>query len=315
MLRCEDVQKELEAFLRNDVDKPQRSLMQGHLEDCRDCSQALRQLTRLSEVLQSWQGPEPAPLMYEKLRSRMRSHESFRGRALPKSLVRKVVFRLAEVAAVVALTLSVSHWLGKPAPEIQDESATINLYLREHQDVAARAVHASLPAPPPARMHVDRHDILYYEFMDDPYEFARPGIIVRGPSPRRQVIRPEAPAISNGRTLTLSQARDAADFDLVSPPRLYPGYMLDQIRRIDGTDTLHLLYTDGIHTLSLFEQPLDGQRGLDAQDFREYAVYRNEGQPGGAILAWRDDARSYVLIGNAEMAQLMDMAQSVSAAK
>jgi hypothetical protein len=89
--------------------------------------------------------------------------------------------------------------------------------------------------------------------------------------------------------------------------------MLDSIRRIEGRDALHLLYTDGIHTLSLFEQPLDGNRGLGPQDFREYAVYRRAGQRGGTILAWRDHALSYVLIGNIDMAQLMDMSQSISA--
>ena len=91
--------------------------------------------------------------------------------------------------------------------------------------------------------------------------------------------------------------------------------MLDQIRRIEGRDAMHLLYTDGINTVSLFEQPLEGQRGLAPHDFREYAVYRTEGQAGGAILAWRDDVLSYVLIGNAEMSQLLDMAQSISAGK
>jgi len=65
----------------------------------------------------------------------------------------------------------------------------------------------------------------------------------------------------------------------------------------------------------LFEQPLDGQRGLSRQDFREYAVYRDKEQAGGTILAWRDDVRSYVLIGNTEMSQLMDMAQSISTGK
>jgi hypothetical protein len=78
---------------------------------------------------------------------------------------------------------------------------------------------------------------------------------------------------------------------------------------------MQLLYTDGINSVSLFEQSLDGQRGLEPQDFREYAVYRNKGQAGGTILAWRDDVRSYVLIGNTEMSQLMDMAQSISAGK
>ena len=78
---------------------------------------------------------------------------------------------------------------------------------------------------------------------------------------------------------------------------------------------MQLLYTNGINSISLFEQPLDGRRGLSRQDFREYAVYQSKGQDGGMILAWRDDALSYVLIGNNEMSQLMDMAQSISAAR
>ncbi len=246
-------------------------------------------------------------------KTRMKTHESFWGRTFTNPFVRKVAFQLAEVAAIVALTLSVSHWFLKPAPVVRDDSAVINFYLREHQGVVARTASLNLSPPEPARMRVSRHDILYYEFLDDRPEFMRPGIIVRGPSSQRKVIPPEAPAISNGHTLTLSQARKNVNFDLVSPPWLYPGYMLDNIRRIEDRDALHLLYTDGVNTLSLFEQPLDGERGLGPQDFREYAVYRNKGQAGGAILAWRDDALSYVLIGNAEMSQLMDMAQSISA--
>jgi len=196
-----------------------------------------------------------------------------------------------------------------------DDSATINLYLREHQDVIAQ--HASLNAatPRPAQMDVSQHDILYYEFLDDGPEYMRPGIVVRGPSYQRQISSPEAPAISNGHTLTLSEARKTVSFDLVSPLWLHPGYSLGQIRRIEGRDALQLQYTNGISSVSLFEQPLDGQRGLSRQDFREYAVYRNTEQAGGTILAWRDNACSYVLIGNTELSQLMNMAQSISAEK
>ena len=71
----------------------------------------------------------------------------------------------------------------------------------------------------------------------------------------------------------------------------------------------------GINSISLFEQPLDGQHALEPKDFREYAVYQNKGQAGGTILAWRDDVLSFVLIGNIEMSQLMDMARSISAGK
>ncbi len=198
---------------------------------------------------------------------------------------------------------------------VTDDSTTINLYLKEHRDVVARHVSLSQAAPHRAQMRVSRHDILYYEFFDDKPEYMHPGIIVRGPSSQSEIDSSEAPVISNGHTMTLSEARKNTDFELQAPPWLDPGYMLYQIRRIEGRDALQLLYTDGINSVSLFEQPLDGQHGLSRQDFREYAVYRDKEQAGGTILAWRDDVRSYVLIGNTEMSQLMNMAQSISAGK
>jgi len=165
------------------------------------------------------------------------------------------------------------------------------------------------------QMRVNQEDILYYELLDDQPEYMRPGIIVRGPSSLRQISSSESPVISNGHSLTLSEARKTAGFELQAPPWLDPGYRLDQARRIEGRDALQLLYTDGINSVSLFEQSLDGQRGLSRQDLREYAVYRNTGQAAGTILAWKDDVLSYVLIGNAEMSQLLNMAQSISAGK
>jgi hypothetical protein len=196
-----------------------------------------------------------------------------------------------------------------------DDSATINFYLEEHRDLVAQHASANSPAPQPAQVHVNQQDVLYYESFDNEPEYMNPGIIVRGPSSQHQIDSPEAPAISNGHTLTLPEAQKTADFELNAPARLFPGYSLDQIRRIEGRDALQLLYTDGINSISLFEQSLDGQRGLEPKDFREYAVYQNAGQAGGTILAWRDDALSYVLIGNIEMSQIMDMARAISAGK
>ena len=196
-----------------------------------------------------------------------------------------------------------------------DDSAIINLYAREHQDVVARHASLSPAQPEPMQIRVSQDDILYYELLDGQPETMRPGIIVRGPLSQSQISPPKAPIISNGHTLSLSEAKETANFDLVAPLWLPPGYELDQIRRIDGRDALQLLYTDGIDSVSLFEQPLDGQRGLEAKHFREYAVYRNIEQAAGTILAWRDHELSYVLIGNADMSQLMDMAQSISAGR
>jgi hypothetical protein len=196
-----------------------------------------------------------------------------------------------------------------------DDSATINFYLKEHQDFAAQNASMKSATAQPAQMRVSRHDILYYESFDDEPEYMSPGIIVRGPSYQSHLSSLQAPTISNGHALTLSEARKIAAFELKAPARLFPGYSLDQIRRIEGRDAMQLLYTDGINSISLFEQSLDGQHGLEPKDFREYAVYQNKGQAEGTILAWRDDALSYVLIGNIEMSQLMDMARAVSAGK
>jgi hypothetical protein len=195
------------------------------------------------------------------------------------------------------------------------DSTTIHFYLKEHQDVVAQHASMNQASVQPAQMRVNRHDILYYEFLDDGPGYMSPGIIVRGPSSQQEISSPEAPVISNGHTLTLSEARQAVNFDFVSPLWFHPGYSLDQIRRIEDCDALQLLYTDGISSVSLFEQPLDGQRGLSRQDFREYAVYSKAEQSEGIILAWRDDELSYVLIGNTDMSQLMDIAQSISAGK
>ncbi|MFC1763441.1 hypothetical protein ACFL6U_15350 [Planctomycetota bacterium] len=193
-----------------------------------------------------------------------------------------------------------------------DNSATINLYLEEHRDVVARHASFSAGISQPTQMRVSQDDILYYEFFDEGPEQTRPGIIVRGPSSPPEIASSETPVISNGHILTLSEAKETADFELRASLWLDPGYELDQIRRIDGRDALQLLYTDGIHSVSLFEQSLDGRRGLSHQDFREYVVYRKAEQAGGTILAWKDDTLAYVLIGNADMSQLMNIAQSIS---
>jgi len=194
-----------------------------------------------------------------------------------------------------------------------EESAIINFYAREHQDAVARYASLSPAQPGPMQIQVSQDDILYYELLDGRPETMHPGIIVRGPSSQGQISPPKAPIISNGHTLSLSEAKETANFHLVAPSWLLPCYRLDQIRKIEGRDALQLLYTDGIHSVSLFEQPLEGQSGLEPQDFRAYAVYQNKGQAGKTILTWKDEALSYVLIGNTELSQLMDIAQSISA--
>lgn len=323
MMRCEDIQKELEVFLSNDIDEPKRSEIESHLDKCQNCSRVLRQLTKLSEVLQTWKGIEPSPMMYEKLKTRMKAQGPFWRRIFTYSFAKKAALRFAEAAAIVVLTLFVSHLLQKPSLNVRDDLTTINFYLTEHQEAVAKILSTELTPQPTTRRYMDRDDILYYEYIDGFPRSTRPGVILRGPTSQRELSPPKASAISKGKILTLPQARDAVDFDLVVSQRLHPGYILDSIRKIDDYNSLHLVYTNGIDTLSLFEQPLNGEGGLAAQDFREYAVYRSVEPAAGwlerrgraTILAWSNGAVFFVLIGKMDMAQLMDMAQSISRTK
>ncbi len=312
-MKCEDIQKELEAFVDNDIDATQKNDIQAHLDECQDCSQALRQLIGLSRTLHTWPEIEPSPTMYEKLKTQVEAYESSRTKIFTGSFAKKAAFRFAEIVVIVILTLFVNHLFQKPEPEAYDNQATINLYLTEHQEAVMRTVSSEPPARLSTRMYMDRDDIMYYEFIDDFPEFARPGIILRGPASQPETTASETPAIANGHTLTLDEARGSVDFHLSAPPRFHPGYILDSIRKIEGHNALHLLYTNGIDTVSLFQQSLGDGRTLGAQDFREYAVYHNEGRAGGTILAWRGDNVFFVLISKADMSQLMDMSQSISA--
>jgi len=321
-MKCEDIQIKLKAFLSNDMDDQKKNEIQDHLNSCLNCSLYLQQLTRLSEVLQTWKGIEPSPQLLEKMKSRIKKDESLSRRIFTYTFLKKPVLRFAEVVAIVVFTLLISNLIQKPAQKASDDLATIDFYLTEHQEVVAQAVSAELAPQPPTRIYVDRENILYYEFIEDFPRSARPGIILRGPTSQREISPQKTPVISAGKILTLAQAKGAVDFSPVAPPRLHPGYILDSIKKIDDYNSLHLIYTNGIDTLSLFEQPLNGERGLVARDFREYAVYRSieptaglEGKSRATILAWNNGSVSFVLVAKMNMSQLTDMAQFISAEK
>jgi hypothetical protein len=320
-MNCEDIQKELKAFLDNDIDDQKKAEIQKHLDGCPNCSKDLEQLKKLSEVLHTWKGIEPSAHLYEKLKSRIEHKESFLGKAFTSSFIKKAAFRFAEIAAVAILTLFISRSLQKPAPVTGDALDTINLYLTEHQGAVIRTVSEESASEVETRISIPREAFYYYEHIDGFPQYSRPGVILKGPSKaQKEIPLPEAPSISKGEILDLPQARKAVDFEPVAPVRLHPGYILDSIRKIEDYNSLHLVYTNGINTLSLFEQSLDGEKGLAAQDFREYAVYRNieddefpmTAPDKATILAWRNGSISFILIGKEDMTRLMEIAQAVS---
>ncbi|MFC1765949.1 zf-HC2 domain-containing protein [Planctomycetota bacterium] len=326
MKKCEDLQERLEAYISNDIDDSKRIEIQIHLDECQSCSGVLRQLTRLSEMLQTWKGIEPSPRIYETLKARLKRTESSASawsRVFTYTFVKKVVFRFAEVAAVVVLTLFIRHSFQKPALKVPDDlPTTINFYLQEYQECVAQTVSEETSTQPMAQMSVGRDDILYYEFIDKFPKFTEQGLIIMGPLKREKIHSPKGLAIPEEHMLPNPRPWDAVDFDPMAPPRLEHGFVLDSIRKIAHHNSLHLLYTKGRDTISLFEQPSQGKGLLAAQNFREYATCRvvepdtgSQEQGRVTILAWTNGPLSFVLIGKKDMFQLMDIMRSISRTK
>jgi len=323
-MECEDIRKRLKAFLDDEVEEAERTTIQGHLGHCPNCAGVLRQLKQLAGVLQAWKAEEPPRDLYQRLKAGLESRESLWSKVLTPALIGRAALRFAEVATVVFITLAVSRYFQKPSPARPDDAlATINFYMTEHQEAVLQAASMEPAERPAARVTLSRDDIMYYEFIDDYRRVSRPGVILRGPSSSRDA-EAAAPAsdISSARALSLPQAQKALSFDPVAPSRIHPGYILDTITKVAGRESLHLLYTNGIDTFSVFEQPLGGKQGLAAQDFREYAVYRSStpaesagNQAGTTILAWKNTHVSFVLIGRADMSRLMEIAQAFSDAR
>jgi hypothetical protein len=219
----------------------------------------------------------------------------------------------------VILTLLISNLLQKPAPKAVEDLVPLDLYMKEHQGVVVQTVSSDLLTQPATKMSLDQDEIIYFEFFDNHPKFTKSGIILKGIKHRHKIRLPKAPTITKGQLLSSAQVRESVDFDPVMPPRLPDEYNLDSIRKIGNYNCLHLLYTKGIKSLSLFEQPSKYKEGLSSQDFREYAVYSTsipeidlyeEGET--IILAWSNGQLSFVLIGRAEMSQLMDIVHAIN---
>jgi hypothetical protein len=325
-MKCEDIRKELVAFLCKETEDQTKKGVQNHLAECTDCARELQQQKRLSAILQTWKGIDPPLQLFEKLESQIEDNPSFWGWIFTRAFLKKAALRFVEVAVIVAATLIIGHQLWKQDTAVPTSYVypdIISLYLNEHRGAALQTVSQDVFAQTETRISLRREDILYYEHIDSFSRTRRPGIILRRPKKsQREFGQPEKPSISKGKILTSAQARKAVDFAWVAPSRLHPGYILDSIRKIDNFNCLHLVFTNGIDTISLFEQPLNVERRLAARDFREFAVYRSteramekgRSQEEATILAWKDRAISFVLIAKLDMSRLMDMTQFISAA-
>jgi negative regulator of sigma E activity len=116
---------------------------------------------------------------------------------------------------------------------------------------------------------------------------------------------------------TLPNAIPDAGFKPITPKYLPEGFVLSGavVSTIKGVRNLHLLYSDGIRSLSLFENATD--RAIDFQGLAPQSIsfekhdaqYVRDGPT--TLLAWREEGLAFALVGDLDLKELVRIATSV----
>lgn len=116
----------------------------------------------------------------------------------------------------------------------------------------------------------------------------------------------------------VGRTSDEAGFKAASPRYLPDGFHIigAESSMVDGVHNIHLLYSDGIHTLSLFENDVGSSPdfgGLKPSTIRfdgHDASYVKDGPT--LLLTWRDHGLALTLIGDLDLKSLTDIAGSIA---
>jgi hypothetical protein len=196
--------------------------------------------------------------------------------------------------------------------EPESQELIFNFYLKEHKNAAIQQV-SHLDQPSQKSVEIKDDDVLYYDTIREERQ-GEAGLILR--APRRpnvpaQISTPQAKQIADSHSLNLEQAHKSVTFKVAAPQTLYPGYLLESIRKLEGKNCIHLIYTNGINTLSVFEQSMASEEKLHPNDFKEYIMYSKEGTDPANIIGWNSSGVSFTVIGNEDFPKLINITREI----
>jgi len=160
MNRCSDIEKNLPAYLEDDITLQEKKLIGEHLETCTDCRKTLEGLKKTRDLVRSLEEIEPPPWFKQKIMARVREEA-----AEKKGIFRKLFFPMhikipIEVFAtclVVVMALYVFKTTGPEIKSLQTPSETTQTadypYKQDKQNVQ--------PVPAPAAKGKKIHEEHY----------------------------------------------------------------------------------------------------------------------------------------------------------
>lgn len=119
-MECQDIRKNLSAYLEGMVSPEDQELIDQHLASCRACSTALYELNRTGEVLKNLKEVEPPPWMKQKIMARVREEAGQK-----KGILQKLFFPLhikvpLEAFATVLIAVVAVYVFKAIEPQMKD---------------------------------------------------------------------------------------------------------------------------------------------------------------------------------------------------
>ena len=341
-MRCNKVRKLLGAYLDGELPEKRVDRIQDHLSECSLCAWELKSFRKVDELGRWIAKTESAQLpdgYWENYQTRLHEileHEDTRqSSGMGEFLNRfwhfsttfaaywseKLAPGLAAAVVIIAFIMGINYISHQPnRSTIQKSSAVersnVNLYLREHE--SAIMLTSNSPQSAQRGIELGYEDVFYYDAAKgtDREWPGETGVFLRAPRRSSYPVGKE-PAkdadVANSQQLSLKEAQETVNFGIVAPQILHPAYFLESIRKINGREAIQLIYTNGINTLSLFEQALGNSEKLRSSDLRKYVLYSSDRGESANIIGWNSAEISFTLIGEKELSHLMEIIRRIQA--
>ena len=337
-MRCNKVKNILGAYLDGELSEQKAKKVHKHLAKCSACAWELKSFQKINE-LGRWMAKTESTQLSEgywedyqaSLHARLEQEEMSQKSVglldrrwyLPLAFaaywLRKMAPGLAAAVVIAALIVGVNY-IRRQSPRISaqesqgTEKIAVNFYLKEHESAVRLASYSAQPSE--RGIELGYEDVFYYDAARGPDREwpGETGVFLRGPRRSSYPVRREPSRvadIANGHRLSLKEAQEAVSFTIAAPQILHPAYFLESIRKVEGSECLQLVYTNGIGTLSLFEQAFGSDGKLRSGDFREYVMYSRGSGGSDNIIGWNSAEVSFTLIGEEKLSHLMSIIRSI----
>ena len=323
-MRCRKAKKLLLTYVMEELKGNIEEKLKEHLTVCSDCAdelESLKETWNLLDVPEEIDVPEHLAQEVGRQAAGLKSIVGARGskpqnqgrwfavRLTPRLSAGLVGAGLAFACCILALLLLKPFT--RPETSVQAEEIKIGFYLTEHERVAQYvSFHAvSRTSSTPRWIPMNREDMFYY----DGAERKGSGLFLRSRDGWRSLPEDEEtrPKITESELITSSKAQDLMPFSIVAPEVLGGNYELGLVLRIRDRECVQLVYSDGAHTLSLFQQSVWTENGIRRKDFQEYVLHKSKEGPRNAVLGWLTKEIAFNLVGEVGFSELVQLSEQI----